>query len=224
MQEELANLVHPVLSYALDLRSRVERGEAPSLELEQVALKNLLRSDQDANRWVEYGGEMDTGSLSSAPQAPGVPPFLGIRYALTCWLDDLFIVHSPWESAWNERKMEVALYGTNDRAWRFWEQARLAENRATTDALEAFFLCVMLGFRGEMGEHPERLRAWSRSVQGKLTGMGEDWPHPPELDPPTQVPPLYGRDRFRSAVFWTCLILLFFLPVASFLLAQQFSE
>ena len=42
------------------------------------------------------------------------------------WLDELFILYSSWESAWNERKLEGSLYGSNDRAWRFWEQARIA--------------------------------------------------------------------------------------------------
>ena len=72
--------------------------------------------------------------------------FLGVRYGLTCWLDELFILYSPWERLWNERKLEASLYGTNDRAWRFWEQARLAESRAGSSALEVFYLCVILGF------------------------------------------------------------------------------
>ena len=66
---------------------------------------------------------------------------------MVCWLDELFLVDSAWDARWNESKLELALYGTNDRAWHFWEQARLADTRPGTEALSAFFLCVMLGFR-----------------------------------------------------------------------------
>jgi type VI secretion system protein ImpK len=189
----------------------------------------MLLTELDAGQYPEYGGEGGVGGFGTAIEgrpttATAAGNYLGARYALTCWLDELFIVHSPWSSAWNERKLEVALYGSNDRAWRFWEQARLAEKRPTTDALEAYFLCVMLGFRGELGEDTDRLRAWCKSVQGRLTQMGEEWPHPPELDPPTNVPPLHGLDSFRSTLYWTCLLLLLFIPLATFLIMQQVTE
>ncbi len=229
MQQDLANLVHPVLRYGLQLKERLERGETPSLEIEQAALRGLLLSDMEASRWTEFGGEGDAGSLSfgaGSEAAPGLGSgsFLGARYALVCWLDEMFILHSPWSETWNVRKLEAALYGSNERAWRFWEQARLAENRPTTDALEVFFLCVMQGFRGELGEAPERLRAWCKSVQVKLSRLGEDWPQPPELEPPINVPPLHGADRFRRTLYWTFVLLLFLVPLFSFLLVQHLSD
>ncbi len=227
MHEDLANLVHPILHYGLALKQRLDRGQAPSLELEQAALKNMLQTDLEAAQNPEFGGEGRVVGFDTAIEgraATGVETFLGARYALTCWLDDLFIVHSPWSSAWNERKLEVALYGTNDRAWRFWQQAKLAETRPTPDALEAYFLCVMLGFRGELGDDPDKLRAWCKSVQGRLTQMGEEWPHPPELDPPTDVPPLYGMESFRSALYWTCVLLLLLIPLGTFVILQQVTE
>jgi type VI secretion system protein ImpK len=229
MQQDLANLVHPILRHGLQLKERLDRGESPSLEVEQTALRGLLLTDLEASRWIEYGGEADIGSLNLSEggevvPVPGSDQFLGGRYALVCWLDELFIVHSPWGETWNERKLEVALYGSNERAWRFWEQARLAENRPTTDALEAFFLCVTMGFRGELVENPERLRTWCKTVQLKLSRMGEDAPQPPELEPPVNVPPLHGRDRFRAALYWTFVLLLFLVPVFSFLLVQHLSD
>lgn len=227
MQQDLGNLVHPVFRYGLQLKERLERGESPNLEIEQAALRGLLLSDTEASRWIEFGGEGDAGSLrfsgGTAPEQ-GEGPFLGTRYALVCWLDELFILHSPWGEAWNERKLEAALYGSNERAWRFWEQARLAENRPTTDALEVVFLCVTLGFRGEMVETPDKLRAWCKSVQVKLSRLGEDSPQPPELEPPVNVPPLRGADRFRRTLYLTCVLLLFLVPLFTFLLVQRLSD
>src|SRR5436309_10046794 len=98
MQEDLANLVHPILHYGLDLKQRLERGEAPSLDLEQAALKNLLGTELEAAQFPEYGGDSNQ-SFGAAIEGRGMPAvpntFLGARYALTCWLDELFIVHSP---------------------------------------------------------------------------------------------------------------------------------
>lgn len=238
MEQSLANLVHPVFHYGLELHQRLERGENPSLELEQARLKSLLQSDAEARQTIEYGGETVSKSRSAVGAAMGSAvqrggaglaeadssPFLGARYALVCWLDELFILHSSWESAWNERKLEVALYGTNDRAWRFWEQANQAETRPSGDALEVFYLCVMLGFRGEMIETPDKLSAWCKSIQGRVARVGQGWPHPPELEPPINVPPLRGENTFRRCLFWTCVLLLLLIPFASFLLVQQFSE
>jgi type VI secretion system protein ImpK len=227
MHEELSTLVHPVLAHALDVRERLDRGEPLHLDVEQAALKGLLRTELEAQRWADFGGDVSRDPARLAPR-PGAPQaaapelFLGARYALVCWLDELFIVYSPWGAAWNERKLEMALYGSNDRAWKFWEQARLAETRPTTDALEVFFLCVTLGFRGDLREAPEQLRTWMAGNQGRLTrGAGEDWPHPAELDPPTNVPPLRARDRLARVVYFGGLALLLLTPVVVFSLVLR---
>ena len=45
-------------------------------------------------------------------------------------------LNSPVAGQWNERKFEVEFYETNDRAWRFWVQARMAAERAALQAIE----------------------------------------------------------------------------------------
>lgn len=204
MREELANLVYPVLTRALDIKDRLARGDEPELHVEQVALKGLLQSDAEARRVPDFGGEVDMDALRGAGLFEGNARkeiFHGVRYALTCWLDEMFILDTPWEMAWNEQKLEMALYGTNDRAWKFWEQAHLAERRPDSDAVEAFYLCVMLGFRGTMGEEPEKLRAWATAIQGRIArGQAMAWEPPPEVEPATDVPPLLGRRQLQRMV------------------------
>jgi type VI secretion system protein ImpK len=154
MQDAIAQLVYPVLSYGLRLQERMDQGEQADLDQEQAILKEMLLSDRAARQWLDYGGE-------SVSRTDHEEVFLGIRYALVCWLDELFTSSAAWGGRWNEQKLEVELYGTNDRAWKFWRQAELAQSRAGTDAVEAFFLCVALGFRGELRERPDRLaRNW----------------------------------------------------------------
>jgi type VI secretion system protein ImpK len=228
MQAEIAQLVHPVLSYGVELKARLDRGEEPELAAEQAELTDLLLSDFEARRCGEFGGEAprDRGPLA-ARSAPEPRPdnsgqFLGIRYALVCWLDELFTCYSPWSAAWNEHKLEVELYGSNDRAWRFWEQAKLAQSRPGGDALEAFYLCVALGFRGELREQPEGLHAWTSHAKTRL-GKVQDpaWPLAAAMEPPTRVPPLRGRERMQRMVLCGWLTLLGLIPLAAYCLVSR---
>jgi type IV/VI secretion system ImpK/VasF family protein len=217
MREELARLVHPVLAAGLGLKERLERGEAPALEAEQAALTGLLLSDRDAARLPDFGGDRpdDQGSVAA---------FLGVRYALACWLDEMFVLGSPWAERWNEHKLEVQLYASNERAWKFWDQARLAAGRPTADTLEAFFLCVMLGFSGELGEEPERLREWIATTRQHLSqARAREWPTPPAREPVTRVPPLTGRARLRTMLLVAAATLLALVPLVAFVLARQLS-
>jgi type VI secretion system protein ImpK len=225
MQEEIANLVHPIFSYGLKLRDRLEAGESPRIDVEQAALRSLLLTDLEAQRWSDFGGEEPPNRRSQATGGednPAPAHFLGARYALTCWLDELFILSSRWGEQWNESKLEVALYGSNERAWRFWEQAAIAERRSSTDALEVIFLCAMLGFRGELREAQDKLQMWVTTNQARLTRRGaEDWPHPPELEPPTNVPPLHAREGFQRVVWMCGAVFLVLIPVVAFFVVQQ---
>jgi type VI secretion system protein ImpK len=226
MRDEIANLVYPVLAHGMDLKDRLERGSQPDLELEQMELKRLLGSEGDARRLSDYGGDSRMGQSVGAPRGGqrGGDTFLGIRYALVCWLDELFILDSSWSTEWNERKLEAALYGTNDRAWKFWEQARRAETQPGGDALEVFFLCVMVGFRGDLREDPTKLQAWAAGTQIRVAkSQAQEWQVPPELQPPTNVPPLRGRDRLQRMVLITGLILLIVIPLTTFLLVKGLS-
>ena len=198
MQEETASLVHSVVTYALDLKARLERGESPAFATEQATLQRLLLNETEARRYTDLASELE------------------IRYALACWLDELFVFHSPWESLWNEHKLEVALFGTNDRAWKFWEKAHRAATRSDADVLEAYYLCVMLGFRGELRFEPDQLQAWVTVTRAQLDkGQEQAWAPVPELEPPAKVPPLLGRERLRRMVLRSALVLFLIIPVAA---------
>jgi len=226
VREAIANLVYPVLGHGLRLKERLDAGEVPSIDVEQAALRTMLLTEVEARGEPDFGGEaprpVQVASESGALTLPEGRAFLGVRYALACWLDELLILHSSWSAAWNERKLEAALYGTNDRAWKFWDQAELAAARPTVDALEGFFLCVVLGFRGELGLEPERFATWFRATQARLArGPMQPWQAPPELDPPTHVPPLRARDRLHRLVVTGGLVLLCLVPVAALLAVLQ---
>jgi type VI secretion system protein ImpK len=216
MREDIAELVHPVLSYGLLLQERLKRGDSPDFDTEQAVLKGRLGTELEARRVPEYGGDsaLDNGAVL------GTERFLGIRYALACWLDEIFILDSPWSRAWAEKQFESALYGSNDRAFRFWEQARLAEVRGSPDALEAFYLCVMLGFRGEMVGKPERLQGWVQAARTRLNrSLPQELSLPPEQEVRPDVPPRYGRDKLQLMVMAWAAVLLLLVPVVVFIVA-----
>lgn len=194
MNPQFSELVHPVISHALDLKERLDKGDEPVLETEWRKLIDRLRSDSEVRRLSDYTGD---GAV-----------FLGARYALTCWIDELFIVYSSWSDRWKERILEVELYGSRDRAWKFWDQAEIALRRPNTprlstppgpDALETFFLCVVLGFRGKYLENPAKVREFVEEMRPQLTRTGS-WPGPREVAVNGNVEPLLGRTALGRVI------------------------
>jgi type VI secretion system protein ImpK len=229
MRDEIANLVDPVFGYGLRLKERLERGEAPALETEQATLKGLVVREQQTRPWPEAGAAAAPAPVEEkdAPTPAGSEPdeIRGIRYALVCWLDEFFVLSSPWGPRWNERKLEGMLYGTNDRAWRFWQLAQRAETRPTTDALEVFYLCVLLGFRGELRTEPDKLREWLDATRARVSRVAEPkWPYPSVGLPPPRVPPLYNRARLQRLIVAGGIGLLVLLPVVAFLIVQRLGQ
>lgn len=225
MRKELADLVHPVITTGLRLKEHLDRGDELLLETEQSALIGLLMTSQGAEVADFVGDARPDRAEGHFPLEGGTQrsaTFLGTRYALVCWLDELFVLESSWESQWNERKLEVALYGSNDRAWKFWHQAQIASTRPGGDAIEVFFWCALLGFRGEWREHPERLRSWIAATRAQVTrGQAQEWTAPPEIEPVTMVPPLRGQQKLQQMVLVVGIALLVLIPVVAFMLVSR---
>lgn len=231
MQESVARLVHPILAHGLALRDRLNRGETPSLPDEQARLVGLLDAGE-GQRLPDFHGDpedkrkSEAGRLLQAGESGG-GRFLGLRYALVCWLDEIFVLGSNanWAADWNEAKLEVRLYDGNDRAWRFWEQAQLATTRQSPDALEGMLLCVLLGFSGERADDLPTLSGWVATTRLQLSKgrPGAAWSAPPGLEPDINVPPLEGRPRLRTMLLVACGVLLALVPLVALLLARRWS-
>jgi type IV/VI secretion system ImpK/VasF family protein len=198
MDPETAELVYPIFRQTLQILERAHRRERLNMRTEQAELRRLFH--------------MPAG----APGTPGdrnrADDFLGVRYPMACWVDEVFILNpeSPWPDEWANDSMERALFSTAVAATRFWEQAHLAEAQADFNALEVFYLCVMLGFRGARRGDPKWLREWRASVEESIDqGRTTEWPgKPPELPvDPTDVPPRLCRQRLRwLATAWVVVV------------------
>jgi type VI secretion system protein ImpK len=197
MNASFRDRVYAILHHALDLKRRLEEGHlpAPDLATEQRELIAILGPENEARRSFDFGGD---GTV-----------FLGARYALACWLDDLFILNSPWSSDWNAQKLETALYGTNNRAWMFWDQADLVLRRPGSprtaslpgvDAMEAFLLCIVLGFRGKLLDEPAKVREYVEELRPQVT-RADSWQSPADRGIRTNVEPLKGAAAVRRVVW-----------------------
>jgi type VI secretion system protein ImpK len=218
MREEIANLVYPVLTYGLRLKERLASTDPPDFRTAQKELQGLLLADSQAARWPDFGGDQTSGFPRGGDAAHAAADrFLGIRYALVCWLDEIMIADTPWKVDWAEYTLEQALYGARERHWQFWYQAERAAREGRTDALEAFFLCAMLGFRGEYEERPDELRNKLKDFQNQIdTGQAHEWPGPVGGQPKSYVPPLQGEQRKQKMLFYVVVSVLLLIPVAMF--------
>ena len=137
MAHELTSHVLEVLAYGLNLKERVLGGESVMLDSENAKLKSMLWADGAVRGHPDYGDNVPR------PVQPTSTDFLGVRYALATWLDEIFIndvaaTNGRWSRAWKEKSLEAELYGGGqERAWRFWLQADLAEKRPGSEAVEA---------------------------------------------------------------------------------------
>jgi type VI protein secretion system component VasF len=195
MSKPLRQIVFKVLTHALDVKDRLDRDVSPDIESEHRQLLSLIRSDVGVQRLTDYVGD-------------GV--FLGARYALACWVDELFIIHCqpPWADRWKERILEFELFGTNLAATKFWEQADIVLRRPNAprasvvpglEAVETFFLCTVLGFRGTYFDNPTRVREYVEELRPQLT-RSSPWHSPRDLGVKTNVAPRMGRQTLRRVV------------------------
>lgn len=215
MRPDLAQQTFQVLLHGLELREKVRDGKFPPLGPEQAKFKSLLGPPNAPAPW----GTSAHDPQQSVPtdRGGGGGEFLGIRYVLTCWLDELFC--DDWRE-WDNSKLEQSLYRQNSRSDNFWQQDRLADAIPdAADAKEAFLLCVLLGFRGDKSSDPDGLKEWVSAAKGAVTRrMGKEPPAPPEQPPVTDVPPLLGLQGYKRMTRWLLLALLFALPSTVFLL------
>jgi type IV/VI secretion system ImpK/VasF family protein len=195
MNKPFGRIVYRVFARALDVKDRLDRGQPAELEAVRQELLNLVRNEAEGRRLPDYSGD-------------GV--FLGARYALACWVDELFIIHcqSVWADQWKEKPLEYEIFKTNVAATKFWEQADIVLRRPGAarasitpgpDAVETFLLCVVLGFRGTYFDNPAKVREYVEEMRPQLTRAGT-WQPPRDLGVQTNVAPLQGRETLRRVV------------------------
>lgn len=164
--------VDPFLLYCLDLLDRIASGKDPNPQEERVRMRSILDQGEAI---VGTGRDWELSS-----------------YALVSWIDEMLVEanwsHREW---WSNNVMERELFNTRECAEKFFVYAKEASTLPQRDALEVFYVCVILGFRGIYSEPsiaamlceslglPSSINDWSRQVamsirlgQGRPTLQG----------------------------------------------------
>lgn len=131
MNDRLAGRVYPTILYVLDLLDRIygrKPGGQPDPREEFPKLK-------------QYLGQLDAGRATREDELA--------KAALIYWIDEV-LVNSPWPHAnfWKDHTLEREFFDSRDRAWEFYEKAKVARTLSPPDALETYYLGVALGFLG----------------------------------------------------------------------------
>lgn len=129
MTPKIAQAVDPVFLHILELLDRIGGGESPSPQEERLKIRSVL---DRAEALVGRGPEWELA-----------------KYALASWIDEV-LLESPWEGRewWNNNVLEVELFNTRLCNEQFYVKAQEASTLTRRDALEVFYVCVVLGFRG----------------------------------------------------------------------------
>jgi type VI secretion system protein ImpK len=192
MTPKFSQAVDPVFEYVLGLLARIDRKEVPSPEEQQARIRKLLE-DADAK-----AGQTAEWKLA--------------KYALVCWIDEV-LIEAPWEGApwWAENILERQIFRTRLRNQEFYKQAAEAAAHSQRDALEVFYLCVVLGFRGlyedpvaapaaaESLGLPQQLQGWVDQTALAIRARGRPPIHPTGRMGPG-APPLERRSLMIASL------------------------
>jgi type VI secretion system protein ImpK len=200
MTPQFSAAVDPIIVRVIALMDRVEKSEATTPQSERQSLETLFREAE--------GQLTDSAAWNLA------------KYALACWIDDL-LASSPWHGNhwWENNSLEFALFRTHDRATMFFIRAKEAAELTRRDALEVFYLCVILGFRGlyrlperemvaEQLHLPMTIGGWAKESANAIKMRPARPPIQEVAEPPSGAPPLESRYLAVSAAIVTVILLM----------------
>lgn len=131
MTPDFVKAIDPIVEMMIDVKEQIEKNNFPAPAL--IRSKFIQRIDASEKLLDKRPEEW---SLAS--------------YALVGWIDEMLASQLPWDGAsyWNQNKLQVKYFRNNLARERFFIRAKEAENLPKKDALEVYFMCVILGFKG----------------------------------------------------------------------------
>ncbi|NOX55951.1 MAG: DotU family type IV/VI secretion system protein [Planctomycetes bacterium] len=217
MTPEFATLVNPTFHYVLDLTERIQRGESVDLRKERAVIRSGL--EEAENR------------ASSDSCAVRLEDFRLAKMALIYWIDEVLTVA---DRNWQSITLEWDYYGTRDRAWKFYVDGELKARKASPDVVEVWYLCLVLGFEGDVinaflehlkdsrfeGMEPEQCRkAWAAELAQQI--RQQKLPELPGRPLEGDVRPLTGGPRLAAALKWTLALFTLFLVLLYFAFGRR---
>jgi type VI secretion system protein ImpK len=154
---EFSKVIDPIFEAALRFESKIENAHIDSSFNTADERATLIRKIDEA--------ESQLGKTKAWELA---------KYAICGWIDARLIA-SPWKESnwWNNNCLEQRYFKTQLAHHRFFEKAIEAESLPEKDALEVFYLAVVLGFRGFYKESPSVIR--EKATELDLPDSVEGW-------------------------------------------------
>jgi type VI secretion system protein ImpK len=129
MTPKFAQAIDPIYLYVLDLIERIDKDENPHPQEEQLRIRAQIDQAE------AILGTSEEWSLA--------------KYAIVSWIDEM-LVDSPWDGRewWSNNVLEVEFFNSRLCNEQFYLKAKQAATLPRRDALEVFYNCAVLGFRG----------------------------------------------------------------------------
>ena len=194
----LAELATEIFVFALGMRDRA--GQAEYAAVYQGALK--LFDEFESRAKTDKADPDDVAA---------------VKFALAAFVDEV-VLSSEWagRDPWGDDPLQLHFFGTYLAGEGFFQKLDelRAQGKTRIGALEVYYLCLVLGFRGKYGvTGEERLQALRKVVQGELErgqgGLPELSPHWQAADGP--APHAHKLPRWFvyacAAVLVVCLLL-----------------
>ncbi|MCU0720574.1 MAG: DotU family type IV/VI secretion system protein [Pirellula sp.] len=193
MENRLCHVVDPIFERGIQLLEEMETGKSLDHEREQSFILELFSTADEI-----YGDDVSWRLA---------------RYALASWIDEL-CVSVPWSGAewWQSNILEMKLFQTRICSRHFFELAKQSVSFHDKQALEVFYCCVLLGFRGMYGDpesipqkssgqtYPATLSEWLEETGRRLQTVVPPAYQPSPMRCVTGAPPLSGR---RNQIVWS---------------------
>lgn len=133
------------------------------------------------------------------------------RYALVAFIDEQILKSSwPGRAEWMGKPLQLELYGEYAAGENFFNRMRvLLQQGGSSPALEVYYLCLLLGFRGAYGISGDQraLVGFSDAARQRLVQGGAGTKLAPRVEPPDRLPALRTSSAPLILVIASSLVL-----------------
>jgi type IV/VI secretion system ImpK/VasF family protein len=189
MTPELAIAIDGVFIQMADLLARIDRKDTV---------------DRSHERSLLLGRMQQAGAAMTARE-----DWPYVHYALVAWIDDV-LSDVEWQGrdSWAYYRLEFEFFHTREADVRFFMKADEVSTRGLLDALEVYYVCVQLGFRGFFREAdavprakelglPQSLLEWLKRTALRIRRAPDRPPLAVDRAIPGTQRHLHGRTRLR---------------------------
>lgn len=194
MTPEFVKAVDPIVEMMVDVKEQIEKNAAPQPDYIRSGLIHCIQLSRESLR--DRPSEWDLA-----------------QYALVAWIDEQLATSLAWPGAsfWSKNKLQLKYYRCQLSREGFFERAAEAEKIEKKDALEVFFLCVVLGFKGVYDGTADRRRPQDLGLPDTLAEWQRRMRDCVKLTPAKVVEkrgannrhgttPLYGKYQFLGTL------------------------